>query len=148
MNIEQLLQQTMPSTGGCLLFTGATDKAGYGALSIPTEPPCSGYLHKGKWRVLAHRLAWALVNGPIPKGHYICHRCDTPGCINPTHLFLGTPADNTHDAIAKGRITPAKAACHKGHREWSGPPGAKRRCLACHRLNQARYRSRAKSHNR
>jgi hypothetical protein len=53
-----------------------------------------------------HRLMFARQHGPIPKGKFICHHCDYPPCCNPDHLFLGTPADNTADHIAKGRRGP------------------------------------------
>lgn len=51
----------------------------------------------------AHRLAWEIVNGPIPDGQWVLHRCDNPPCCNPSHLFLGTQADNDADRTAKGR---------------------------------------------
>ena len=51
----------------------------------------------------AHRVAWMLAHGPIPRGMNVLHRCDVPRCVNPDHLFLGTQHDNVRDMIAKGR---------------------------------------------
>lgn len=51
----------------------------------------------------AHRAAYELFVGPVPDDLYVCHRCDTPRCVNPTHLFLGTPQDNQLDRRSKGR---------------------------------------------
>lgn len=56
-----------------------------------------------KNRFKAHRVMWILINGDIPKGYYICHKCDNPSCCNPNHLFLGTPKDNMIDRDNKGR---------------------------------------------
>jgi len=91
---------------GCFLWTRGTISSGYGHLEV------EGRL------VLAHRRSWELTYGPIPKGLFVLHRCDTPSCVNPRHLFLGTAGDNARDMVAKGRIiTPwkKKDSCRRGH---------------------------------
>ena len=61
-----------------------------------------GILYSGKI-VFAHRVAWTLKNGAIPKGLCICHHCDNPPCCNPKHLFMGTRKENNQDCAKKGR---------------------------------------------
>lgn len=53
--------------------------------------------------IYGHRFSWMLVNGPIPYGMQVCHRCDNPSCVNPEHLFLGSSSDNHQDMKQKGR---------------------------------------------
>lgn len=79
------------SPDGCWLWLGYRDRKGYGRLNIRGVP------------VLAHRFSWRLHHGSDPGSLLVLHHCDTPACINPEHLFLGTAADNTADMIAKGR---------------------------------------------
>lgn len=74
-------------TDTCWLWTGRRDKNGYGKVGA----------------ALSHRVFWELHNGHIPDGLYVLHHCDNPPCIRPTHLFLGTQADNVRDMAAKGR---------------------------------------------
>ena len=52
---------------------------------------------------MAHRIAYELVKGPIPRGMFLCHTCDVPRCVNPEHMFLGSQKDNMQDSERKGR---------------------------------------------
>jgi len=83
-------------SGDCWLFTGYLTPAGYGRFSI------AGVQQQ------AHRVAYMFTHGPIPEGMVICHRCDVRHCVNPSHIFLGTHADNVADMDAKGRRQPAR----------------------------------------
>ena len=77
--------------GVCWVWTAGRLSTGYGAI---------------RWngrQCLAHRVAFELANGPIPKGVHVCHTCDNPSCVNPPHLFLGNDRDNLRDMTAKGR---------------------------------------------
>lgn len=86
--------KTKRAATGCLIWTGAHNAKGYGKL----------YLGPARDRVAyAHRVAWELAHGPIPDGMMVCHHCDVPSCVEPSHLFLGTCHDNHMDMVRKGR---------------------------------------------
>ena len=79
-----------PDTG-CMMWT-AYVRNRYGAFRIGSKVK------------QAHRVAWEMKHGTIPEGMNICHRCDTPTCVNPDHMFIGTQKDNMQDCAQKGRM--------------------------------------------
>ena len=84
----------------CVLWDKCTDPQGYGVAWVD-----------GK-KVMAHRAAWTKANGPIPAGMCVLHRCDTPSCVNPEHLFLGTRGQNNADRAAKKRSADVSGEKH------------------------------------
>jgi hypothetical protein len=105
---ERLWAKVERSDGdGCWLWTGAVSgRNKYGYIGV------GGGKRNGIKR--AHRVAYELEVGPIPPGMLVCHKCDTPRCVRPDHLFLGTPADNTADMVRKGRA--ARDTAPKGEK--------------------------------
>jgi hypothetical protein len=66
-------------------------------------------------RIAAHRVAWEMGHGSIPKGMCVCHSCDNGKCVRPSHLFLGTQADNMADKVHKGRqVAGVSRGVHNG----------------------------------
>lgn len=76
---------------GCWPWEISVNSDGYGSVRL------------GSTAILAHRAAYLLSVGDIPAGQCVCHRCDTPRCCNPAHLFLGDHRGNMVDMKAKGR---------------------------------------------
>lgn len=135
---ERLTTGLVRMPNGCLEWTGGTNDAGYGQISVNNKT------------VTTHRLAWTLAKGTIPPGLDVLHRCDNPPCCDADKcLFLGTQADNAADMVAKGRrydnMTP-KTHCPQNHRydetnTYVNPQGS-RECRICTRDAGARYRRR------
>lgn len=86
-------------TGDCWIWVGQRQKSGYGIIKRNYEP------------LAAHRVIWEEVHGLIPDGMFVCHNCDRPHCVNPSHMFLGTPKDNNLDCVRKGRNV-------RGRKQW------------------------------
>lgn len=84
----------------CWPWKGLRNTAGYGK-----------YFYGGRYH-LAPRLAWQLAIGPILNDQCVCHTCDTPACVNLSHLWLGTRTDNNSDCLRKGRHHPMRGEGH------------------------------------
>jgi hypothetical protein len=89
---DRVNAQIQVNEHGCHVFTGSKDECGYGRIRHP-----SGKL------VRLHRAVWEREHGVIEAGKVICHACDNPACINLSHLFIGSQADNIRDMESKGR---------------------------------------------
>lgn len=91
--IDPMAHYTPVPESGCWLWDGAVSTNGYGRFKV------------GKDRAVkyAHRMFYEAAHGAIPDGMSVCHKCDTPLCVNPAHLFLGTQPDNLADMRRKGR---------------------------------------------
>lgn len=92
----RFLEKTRRAPNGCLMWIGAVNANGYGSIFVD-----------GKART-ASRVAYELFVGPIPQDQCVCHRCDTPLCVEPAHFFLGTRGDNRRDCQRKGRAIGAR----------------------------------------
>lgn len=126
----------------CWPWTGACDQRGYGQIWLDGS------------RMKATRFSWSLANNhPFPSGKLACHTCDNPNCVNPRHIWPGTMRENILDAVAKGRVIPAKMAvrnhnaikthCQRGHpfdQENTGRrKDGKRFCRTCQKHLKAEW---------
>lgn len=120
--VERFLERVNICTG-CWEWQAGKSSTGYGAIG------------HNKKTIGAHMASYILYIGDIEKGMFVCHKCDNRECVNPFHLFLGTPKENTNDAQDKG-IMPSET--HPSR--WSYRKGC--RCNECVEIDNIYQRSR------
>ena len=89
--LKKRFLQKVDTGSECWLWKGCKNKQGYGSIRVQRKTQ------------LAHRIAYLLFVGTVPLEMDVLHKCDTPSCVRPDHLFLGTAKDNSRDMIQKGR---------------------------------------------
>lgn len=97
--IERIKNRVKVNECGCWIWQGSKSGDGYGLIEMPQR-------HTRR----VHRVMYEAAVGTLLPGMFVCHRCDVPLCVNPDHLFLGTPKDNSHDMVLKGRSSRGEKA--------------------------------------
>ncbi len=122
---------TMPT--GCIEFTGSIDVAGYGRI------------HKDGRPQRPHRVAYELVNGPIPDGMQLDHLCRNRACVNPGHLEPVSCRENLMRGEGPSALNAVKTQCAHGHTfdpdNTYYAPNGHRGCRQCRKEADRRYRS-------
>lgn len=132
MSFVDWFWERVDRSGECWVWTGSRSPEGYGKI-VRMSPDAPSVVLSGR----AHRLSYLFEYGPIPADLSVCHRCDNPSCVRPSHLFLGTAKDNAVDMASKGRAaSQLKTHCPKGHaydaaNTYVAPGTGYRQCRAC-----------------
>jgi hypothetical protein len=102
-SLEERFWPKVRKSDTCWNWIASRTKLGYGQIY---------FKENGVRRVLkASRVSWEIHHGPVQNNLHVCHTCDNPACVNPDHLFLGTPLDNALDKVAKGRARGPSVGC-------------------------------------
>jgi hypothetical protein len=112
-HFHKAIRNQPPDESTCIEWPFTLTHHGYGYVRYRETAEAS-------WKnMMTHRLAYALYCKAIPPGRWcICHHCDNPKCFRPSHLFLGTDADNHHDCMRKGRrVDPPRYGEYGTHRK-------------------------------
>ena len=136
---QRFLNKIKKDENGCWNWIAAFRVNGYGCIKVDRK------------LLSAHRVSYILFRGEIPNGLLVCHICDNRGCVNPSHLFLGTYKDNWRDAVEKGKIDenrlvffPKKYATHPSTTHYrNGCRCAECTALQVAKVNEWRSKKRA-----
>lgn len=136
MTVQEFFARVQ-ATGGCWPWLGYRQRDGYGLVR-----------KKGQPAEAAHRVAYRLLVGPIPAGFVVMHRCDNPPCCRPSHLIVGTQAENLADMRAKGRDRKPGTHCRRGHPFVGVNSAGAQVCQPCTKARQDRYNQKRRANAR
>jgi hypothetical protein len=119
-SIESRFWPKVKKGDGCWLWQASLDRKGYGTIRRKD----------GESTLRAHRVSFEIAFGPIPAGMCVLHKCDTPRCVRPDHLRLGTFKDNSQDASAKGRLGRKLSAEKRVEAIWMFEQGVSRAVIS------------------
>ena len=106
IDTRERFKRFVSTSENCWLWNGSQDKDGYGYFKMRFP-----FYLKG-----AHRVSWYLHTGLDPRGVCICHHCDNPSCVNPSHLYAGDHASNARDKVERGRCWNGIQKCERNAR--------------------------------
>ena len=123
---DRIMRRIIVAESGCWEWQGTRLPKGYGVITVQQT------------KRYVHRIMCEEAHGTIPAGMYALHSCDNPPCCNPEHLRIGTPQENTQDAVKRKRLWVVNVThCKHGHEYTEANTmvdrRGKRRCRTCAR---------------
>lgn len=104
--LPRFMRHVTISESGCWLWNNLPETSTYYGM----------FLLNGK-KTRANRASYMIFKGSIPDGKGVLHTCDHKPCVNPEHLYAGTPKENIRDALERGQILIGDLSWPRTHKE-------------------------------